>query len=270
MSASAKKPSGQRKRRRTTTISAPTAPITPQTFATATPTSTDSQSEQPISASDRLSAKEKVNIILTKLREWRLSPIKFIEIWLAYLEEDRGYIQSMHRKALLDLVLQFDDIVYLLQTADRGLVAVIDSSVALIRSDLDQLQSHCPLLSRYNKETDFKTLDLASSADQIKNIAPRLSRLISGAAESQYVAKHQRTTYSADNGRMVMTASMLGLRYAQKTMNCFARMLGLYLKDSGLTRRGLSTLHSLGLVDGYRTLDAQKQRISEQSRERGP
>lgn len=200
------------------------------------------------------------------LRLWRWSFPALVKNWLEYKNGARDGKRKLGKlEDILNIILADDDITTVMkQDVDNSIPeAMRPLLVKNIRQELGNLQQNVPVFGKWSAEADFESLEVPCTANNIKRHAPLLYRLVHDLSENA------RQDYDREekNGRVVTIASILSVGRARNTANSFSRMLGLYLQDLGLKRRGLQVLHGLGITDSYRAIDAAKKTLSVRSEE---
>ena len=156
-----------------------------------------------------------------------------------------------------------DDMLPLFEKTDTFQERVTDSTVKVIQLELGRIQQNTRTFGRYDPSMNIEEINFKEVYNEIEEHGPRLLRVIDGSALAQRADKHIRKDKP---GRVVTITSILSLGYAQKSANCFARVLGIYLHGSGVRRRVISTLQGLGLVESYQTIHQTIKGISELSK----
>jgi hypothetical protein len=108
---------------------------------------------------------------------------------------------------------------------------------------------------------------ISKAATKLQSEAPLFTYLITELAQNRHELDNSYKRQQ-NNGYVVMIASILLLKFARNSPNSFARMLGLYLQGSGIKRRVIAVLHSLGplgVIEDYSALDELKKAISSRS-----
>ena len=210
-------------------------------------------------SAERISAAEKVRIIADRLRPWRMSMGDLVLEWVTMAEGSRKALKKKRARELLSKLLEDADIldIYTEEMEKRGIAG---ASVALtIQGELEELREKESLFGGFDQYADIEQLDLGQCYQAIKTHAPTLEHVITACQEG-------RRKYSPHKGRAVLIASTLAFGLSRNSANCIPRLLGMYLQANGVKRRVLSVLHGLGLIDGYTTLNRQKERVTQESR----
>ena len=105
---------------------------------------------------------------------------------------------------------------------------------------------------------------ISKAATKLQSEAPLFTYLITELTQNRHELDNSYKRQQ-NNGYVVMIASILLLKFARNSPNPFARMLGLYLRGSGIKRRVIAVLHGLGVIEGYSALDELKKAISSRS-----
>lgn len=150
----------------------------------------------------------------------------------------------------MDILIQ-DDIMFPAMKKNKQMRAWAFQYVAeAVAEELEELRVKSKLFSKFDPETSIEHMDvLLEATTTMEEQAPLLSNLVRNMCWTR--GGHYRP-----QGRVALIASVLQLCRHRETANNFSRLLGLYLKDLGLKRRGLCVLHGLGLIDSYFTLNS--------------
>jgi hypothetical protein len=107
------------------------------------------------------------------------------------------------------------------------------------------------MFGKFDSSLNLEAFDLQQIPRSIERLAPITYQLINLVAENQRSGRSQ-TNYP--HGRTIAITSILGYGRAPRSANFFARALGIYLFNSGITRRALTLLNHLGLTDSYNAI----------------
>lgn len=238
-----------------------TMAMTATALQTAATTSTEISATQ---ISRPHSREEKVRVISKHLKDWRWS---FGDLCLAWLQQGSGRRQGLKKKKSKDLItaLLKDEIFYkMFGEVDELHGTLIELVIRLLGTELGDLQKKTTIFGSFDKDMEFKDVNIEKSGDLVQQHAPLLFQLIEGLSQPQQSKGIPRNPLS---GRAVLITSIFSLGRARNTANCFARLLGIYLQGLGVKRRVLSLLHGLGIIDGYKTINSQKMGLAERSKE---
>ncbi|KAN0070318.1 hypothetical protein V8E54_011899 [Elaphomyces granulatus] len=119
--------------------------------------------------------------------------------------------------------------------------------------------------TKWKKRSNPADIELSSLPSQIRDAAPKFSHLLSILCANKI--NHQDLTPVPD-GVMVMITSMVLHSCRPRRSNMFTRMLGLHLSNTGCTRRALTLLNKLGVVESYQALLNAKKDAAEYHQER--
>ena len=265
-----------RKRRRTGDVStieppAPITNITPVNQRTPIQTPTGASAER---ISRPVTKEEKVEVILEHLREWHWSFSDLSLAWLQFGDDKRRGIKNdeaqkkkkakkKKAKQLTATLLKDEEIRNaIMETADIH-PELVNAVVNILREELRDLQQKTVIFGPWKSDLEFKDVQLSQGYEMISQYAPLLCQLMEGLS-AQSRSNESRSPHP---GRVVLLTSILSLGRARNSANCFARLLGLHLQGMGVNSPVLSLLHSLGLIDGYKTLNCQKMGLAERSEE---
>ena len=237
----------------------------PFTSRTADIPSTSRTADIPSASRANTSKEEKVNIVKDLLQKWSWS---FQKLVFEYLKSGNGHRGNRKKKKVRDLLvalLEDEEIQEELVDTPNTHTTLVTCTIRCIRKELRQLQFQRGPFNTWTPDIEFKDIDLENAAKFVQQYGPLLFQLIEG------ISAPNREERSRDphGGRTVIVASIFLLGFARNSANGFARLLGLHLQALGVKRRVLSFLHGLGLIDGYKTLNAKKLGLAERSKE-GP
>jgi hypothetical protein len=229
------------------------------------PQPADIPADIPSASRTKTSKEEKVDIVKDLLRQWGWS---FHRLVFEYLESENGHRGNRKKKKVGDLLVPLlEDKEVQEELVDRADIhtTLITCTIRCIRKELRQLQLQRGPFNTWTPDIEFQDVDLENTAKFVQQHGPLLFRLIEG------ISAPNREERSRDphGGRAVIVTSIFLLGFARNSANGFARLLGLHLQALGVKRRVLSFLHGLGLIDGYKTLNAKKLGLAERSKE-GP
>ena len=212
----------------------------------------------------RLSLNQKLDLILHILRRSRTTFADLVRAWIESTPgEPTGRARQQKAKQLLDPIWD-EDMLPLFERTDTFQERVTDSTTKVIRSELKELQKKVLVFGKYDTATNVEDINFVEVHREIEEHGPNLSRLIDEAAVCQRPDKHIR---QEQPGRIVTITAMLGLGRARQSANFLTRALGVYLHSSGVRRRVINTLHGLGIVDCYLTIQQTVKRIAQHSQE---
>ena len=120
--------------------------------------------------------------------------------------------------------------------------------------------------TKWNKESNPADIELSSLPSQIRDAAPKFSHLLSILCANK--VNHQDQVTPVPDGVMVMVTSMVLHSCRPRRSNMFTRMLGLHLSNTGCTRRALTLLNKLGVVESYQALLNANKDLAEYHQER--
>ena len=115
---------------------------------------------------------------------------------------------------------------------------------------------------KFNSAMKFKNLDLEADSDLVQQHPSLLFQLIEELSENHKEVYQQ----NLHDEWIVLVASILFLSRAQNSVNCFAHLLGIHLQSLDVKQQVLSLLHGLELIDGYKTLNSQKNGLTQHSK----
>jgi hypothetical protein len=93
-------------------------------------------------------------------------------------------------------------------------------------------------------------MDFNEAVDEVRSNAPNLTQIVTIASESRWGRREKEPS----SVPLTLIASILSTRRAKKSGNFLARNLGVYMYTSGVSRRVISILQELGVIDCYRTI----------------
>ena len=209
----------------------------------------------------RTSKTEKVNLICYILRR---SGLTFGDLIKAWIESTSGEARRQAKAKQVINVIWNDGMLPLFEKTETFNELVTDSTIKIVRSELEELQRSALLFKEYDLTMNLADIDFEKCYREIREHSPNLSRLVEGSSLCQRPDKHVRHDQP---GRVVAIAAILNTGRARQSANFLTRILGIYLHSSGVKRRVISTLHGLGLVDSYRTIHRTIKKIAEHSKE---
>jgi len=211
-----------------------------------------------------ISLDEKLDLIICLLRRSRTTFADLVRAWIESTPgEPTGRARQHKAKQLLDIIWD-EDMLPLFEVTDTFSERVTDSTSKVIRTELKALQKKVLVFGKYDATRNVEDIEFMEVHDEIEEHGPNLSRLINNAAFCQRSDRHIR---QEQPGRVVMITAMLGLGRARQSANFLTRALGVYLHSSGVRRRVINTLHGLGIVDCYLTIQQTTKRIAQHSQE---
>jgi hypothetical protein len=192
----------------------------------------------------------------------RRSHTTFANLVRAWIEstpgEPTGRARQQRAKQLLDLIWD-EDMLPLFERTDTFQERVTDSTIKVVRSELKELQKKVLVFGKYDISTNVEDINFVEVHREIEEHGPNLSRLIDEAA----ICQRSNQPRQEQPGRIVTITAMLGLGRARQSANFLTRALGVYLHSSGVRRRVINTLHGLGIVDCYLTIQQTTKRIAQ-------
>ena len=213
--------------------------------------------------SRRVTKEEKVKVVAGHLRDWGWS---FGDLSLAWLQLGAGKRRKTKKrkaKKLITALLGDEETCNAIEEAADIHSELVNAVVNILREELRELQQKTVIFGPWKSDLEFKDVQLSQGYEMISQYAPLLCQLMEGLS-AQSRSNESRSPHP---GRVVLLTSILSLGRARNSANCFARLLGLHLQGMGVNSPVLSLLHSLGLIDGYKTLNCQKMGLAERSEE---
>src|SRR5438046_872596 len=131
-----------------------------------------------------------------------------------------------------------------------------------IHRKLEILQKETVIFDKFNSAIEFKNLDLEADSDQIQQHALLLFQLIEKLSENHKEVYQQ----NSHDEQIVLVVFILFLNRAQNSVNCFTHLLDIYLQNLDIKQQVLSLLHELELIDEYKTLNSQKNELTQHSK----
>lgn len=198
------------------------------------------------------SLSEKLAIFKGVLRQSHQSFSDLIKAWIHETADDRGPLRQRKATQILDLLWQEENgLLRLLEKTKSFKERVIKSTVKVIHSELDVLNTKVKVFGRFDPAMNPEEFDLQDVFRGITEHAPNIFQLLHHAAKNR---RRQDQEEHDPHGRIVTIVSMLGLGRARTTSNFFSRTLGLYLYTAGVPRRALTLLNNLGVTDSYNSI----------------
>ena len=204
---------------------------------------------------DRKSLNEKLELFKRVLRKSHQTFSDLIKAWIHDTPGDNchGPLRQRKAKQIVDLIWQDENgLLPLFEKTESFNERVAISTVKVIRSELDVLNTNVKAFGRFDPTMNPEELKFHDVLEDIKEYAPNTFRLLNQVTESR---KQQGQNEEQDpHGRIVTVVSILGLGRACRTANLFAKTLGLYLYTAGIPRRALTLLNKLGITGSYNTI----------------
>ena len=188
------------------------------------------------------------------LRQYHQSFILPVKTWIEDTAgDDRGRLRQGKAKQLLDLIWDDgkDGLLPLFEKTETFQERVATSTVKIIRSELSVLNKEVKMFGKFDSSVNLEAFDLRQIPRSIEKFAPITYQLINLVAENQRPGRSQT---NHPHGRIIAITSILCYGRAHRSANFFARALGIYLFNSGITRRALTLLNHLGLTDSYNAI----------------
>jgi hypothetical protein len=171
--------------------------------------------------------------------------------WLQLGAGKRRRTKKKKAKALITTLLGDEETRNAIGEAADIHSELVNVVVNILREELRDLQQKTVIFGPWKSDLEFKDVQLSQGYEMISQYAPLLCQLMEGLS-AQSRSDESRNPHP---GRVVILTSILSLGRARSSANCFARLLGLHLQGMGVNGQVLSLLHSLGLIDGYKTLN---------------
>ena len=134
-------------------------------------------------SAEKISAAEKVRVIVDRLRPWRMSIGDLALEWITMAEGSRKALKKKRARELLNKLLEDADIlnIYTEEMEKRGIVG---ASVALtIQRELEELREKESLFGSFDQYADIEQLDLGQCYQAVKTHAPTLEHVITACQE---------------------------------------------------------------------------------------
>ena len=140
--------------------------------------------------------------------------------------------------------------------------SVMNYVIKRIHRELEILWKETVIFDKFNSAIEFKNLDLEADSDQVQQHASLLFQLIEELSENH----KEIYQWNLHDEQIVLVTSILFLNRAWNSVNCFACLLDIYLQNLNVKQWVLSLLHELELIDEYKTLNSQKNELTQHSK----
>jgi hypothetical protein len=209
-----------------------------------------------------LTPRERVDMILSGIREHHRWSIKDLIYHMVHAPSSQKNAHSETRRAKLvsQAIYGQPEVVKQLASVSNDIYTTgASDQVSRLQSELQGLV-HGNILGEFESDIDPGDVDIPGLATQAQSKAPELWSLL---VSIMTPPKSSRDTSIVYQGSIFMICSILASTFAPRKSNNFPTLIGLYLHAMGVKRRVISFLAGLGINSAYKTIMDRRRELAD-------